>query len=136
MTLIAWNDTGPILKDGAIGTEQECCCGSGCNVNQTFSWGSEVSGAISYSIDFPSAEHCVKVVITITSFPPEIIITSRTAGVPGSTILYGWSSEGSVTLCLKKADGRDRIQIDFQNNAGTSGSIEVTCDTCDCNEFP
>jgi hypothetical protein len=29
MTLIAWNVTGPILKNGAIGTEQECCCGDG-----------------------------------------------------------------------------------------------------------
>jgi hypothetical protein len=27
MTLIAWNVTGPILKNGAIGTEQACCCG-------------------------------------------------------------------------------------------------------------
>ena len=26
MTLIAWNSTGPILKNGAIGTEQACCC--------------------------------------------------------------------------------------------------------------
>jgi hypothetical protein len=28
MTLIAWNVTGPILKNGAIGTEQACCCTS------------------------------------------------------------------------------------------------------------
>lgn len=27
MTLISWNGTGPILKNGAIGTEQACCCG-------------------------------------------------------------------------------------------------------------
>lgn len=27
MTLISWNGTGPILKSGAIGTEQACCCG-------------------------------------------------------------------------------------------------------------
>jgi hypothetical protein len=26
MTLISWNGTGPILKNGAIGTEQACCC--------------------------------------------------------------------------------------------------------------
>lgn len=26
MTLISWNGTGPILKSGAIGTEQACCC--------------------------------------------------------------------------------------------------------------
>ena len=26
MTLISWNSTGPILKNGAIGTESACCC--------------------------------------------------------------------------------------------------------------
>ena len=26
MTLISWNGTGPILKNGSIGTEQACCC--------------------------------------------------------------------------------------------------------------
>ena len=32
MTLISWNSTGPILKNGAIGTEAGCCCSSlGCN---------------------------------------------------------------------------------------------------------
>jgi hypothetical protein len=136
MTLISWNGTGPILKNGAIGTEAGCCCG--CDVDQTFSWGSEVSGAIVYSIVFPSAEHCVKVVITVTSaFAPEILIRSLTFGVFGDfTTLYGWSGEGSVTLCLKKDDGRDRIQINLRNNDGTSGTIRVTCDTCDCNEFP
>jgi hypothetical protein len=110
------------------------CCK--CPVDTTFIWGGEISGTVSIPVDFPSAEHCVKVVITVTTFPPEIIITSRTIGVPGATILYGWSSEGSVTLCLKKAAGRDRLQIDLQNSEGTAGTIAITCDTCDCNPLP
>jgi len=32
MTLISWNGTGPILKNGSIGTEAACCCQpAGCN---------------------------------------------------------------------------------------------------------
>ena len=29
MTLIAW-ENGPIFRDGAVGTGQECCCDKGC----------------------------------------------------------------------------------------------------------
>lgn len=29
MTSIAWNG-GPIVRGGAVGTEQSCCCGGGC----------------------------------------------------------------------------------------------------------
>lgn len=30
MTLITWQDGGPLFKDGKIGTEQGCCCGCLC----------------------------------------------------------------------------------------------------------
>lgn len=30
MTLITWQDGGPLFKDGKVGTEQGCCCGCDC----------------------------------------------------------------------------------------------------------
>jgi hypothetical protein len=30
MTLITFHDGKPVLRDGKVGTEQECCCGSQC----------------------------------------------------------------------------------------------------------
>ena len=35
MTLITWNNGGPVLRDGNIGTEQACCCNNCCQVSFT-----------------------------------------------------------------------------------------------------
>ena len=37
MTSIAW-DNGPIFRNGAVGTEQACCCGFVCNPCNDCSW--------------------------------------------------------------------------------------------------
>lgn len=31
MTLITFQDGKPVMRDGKIGTEQDCCCGGGCS---------------------------------------------------------------------------------------------------------
>lgn len=31
MTLITWQNGGPVLRDGKVGTGSACCCGGGCD---------------------------------------------------------------------------------------------------------
>lgn len=32
MTLITWQNGGPVLRDGKVGTEAACCCGCQCSI--------------------------------------------------------------------------------------------------------
>lgn len=35
MTSISWKDGGPIMRGGAVGTEQACCCNQPCCISST-----------------------------------------------------------------------------------------------------
>ncbi len=133
MTLISWNG-GPIFRSGAVGTEQACCCG--CNVNAFYQWGGENSGALGpFLTIYPSSPHCVKIVFATSSFSVTLRIRARNSSNGQTQTLFDSTSE-SQEFCFFKGSGFDQISIQVFNAAGSPGSLTLTCDDCDCNEFP
>lgn len=113
------------------------CCKEKCDVSQTLVWGGEVSGAPTFTISVPLGEHCIKALVSVSSFSsPTLTVRSYFSASPfPSSLLYSGSGF-PVDLCLKKRSWHDAIDFQILNAAGTSGSIEVSCDTCDCNPLP
>lgn len=140
MTLISWNGTGPILKSGAIGTEQACCCGGFCSY--------ECSGAGSPETITVVVSGCT---YTPTSFDPNgTYILNRIAGYQSLTYplyqclyweytespgCYTWdpnlspfggSSSSKIKIYVRRYAGFDQINIEFTEEG--AGYSSVTCE--------
>jgi hypothetical protein len=110
------------------------CCE--CNVESFFVWGGENSGALSTFITiFPSSPHCVKIVLETSFFSLTVRIRVHNSSTGQTQTLFN-ESTGAREFCILKDSGFDRVWIDLTNASNSTGSITLTCDDCDCNEFP
>lgn len=132
MTLIAWNSTGPILKNGAIGTEQACCCGGGgptvencCSgatvtvprsLNVTLTLGSQITTFDPTSCGRAAAEALINGTYSLP-FPYSTVLSN------GMTLTVAWYCSGAVSMfleirfCDTAQPCLDRANLDFQFDA-------------------
>jgi hypothetical protein len=142
MTLIAWNGTGPILKNGSIGTEQECCCGDGpptvtncCSgaaitvarsLNVTLTLGSQISTFDPTPCGRAAAEALINGTYSVPySFSGADYAAYTTVLSSGMTLTIGWYCSGffifgtkvsmvvEIRFCDTAQPCLDRANYDF-----------------------
>jgi hypothetical protein len=130
MTLIAWNG-GPILKDGAIGTGSECCCGSPPNVT-------ECCGSVPRST--VTVASSLSVTLTLGVRIPSVSPTScnkadADAIVAGTYVVpYAYSIAGTAAVYQLVTASGVSISIGWYCRGysifGTSASMDMTVTYC------
>jgi len=131
MTSIAW-DNGPIFRNGAVGTEQACCCS--CNVDVTESIGGENTGTLTFVYNFPQSPQCVHIVFTM----PDCIADISVGAYYDYQVLYTGTVSDGTDICVLKPEGAAFVEVNLYNilPSNCSFSYRLTCGGCDCNEFP
>lgn len=122
MTLITFQDGKPVMRDGKVGTEQDCCCGGGecacpdlsgyCSLVEWTNLGGVCTGTNEFDGDNPgvgTTTGCQNVVLEISCNPTTNIVTLKLiwSGVPscGNFLCTSMRFTKEIDVCSESLIG-------------------------------
>ena len=141
MTLISWNSTGPILKNGAIGTEQACCCGGGGDPCEDCCSCDEVLGIPPYEpVVGENIGFCGYEQYASEDAPCSLSAIGNFAGSFPSGVVVSIFGSGGETDWLKQSaidayqncSCKFAVLVSFQERAAVSGNDFPNPGDCGC----
>lgn len=112
------------------------CCGVSCIEDEQSS--SESSGIFSIVYVPPGDQHCILIHFSDASAINVVVGIWDDADQAGTyEAIYSGNLYSSQTLCLQKPSGYNRLDIQITLlSFSSTWSYAISCDECDCGEFP